>query len=91
MANKIGLLAYISGRVQGVWFRRNTQEKAEKLNLSGFAKNLADGRVEVRAFGEQQAIEELISWLHQGPSLAKVKSVTINYIAFSNMEDFSIK
>ena len=65
----------VAGRVQGVWFRAATRERALALRLQGFARNLADGGVEVVATGDTAAIEELEQWLWQGPPLAKVSKV----------------
>lgn len=66
----------VTGRVQGVWYRAATQQQARTLGLSGYAKNLPDGGVEVVACGEQAAIETLRRWLWQGPPAAKVSAVT---------------
>ena len=65
----------VGGRVQGVWFRAATRERALALQLRGFARNLADGGVEVVAVGEEAALAELEQWLWQGPPLAKVATV----------------
>jgi acylphosphatase len=65
----------VGGKVQGVWFRAATREQALKLAVSGYAKNLPDGRVEVLAGGTDEAIAALERWLWQGPPLAKVDSV----------------
>jgi len=65
----------VIGRVQGVFYRASTQEQAEKLNLTGYARNLSDGSVEVMACGDAQAVETLCDWLWQGPLHAKVDSV----------------
>ena len=65
----------VSGRVQGVWFRAATRDKATGLGLSGHAVNLPDGRVEVVAFGAEAALDELAAWLWQGPELARVTEV----------------
>jgi acylphosphatase len=65
----------VSGKVQGVWFRAATREQALTLQLRGFARNLADGSVEVLAIGEDDALDALESWLWRGPPLAKVSSV----------------
>jgi acylphosphatase len=65
----------VSGKVQGVWFRASTRERALALGLRGHARNLADGRVEVLAIGDQVAIEQLARWLQHGPPLARVDSV----------------
>ncbi len=65
----------IEGRVQGVFFRASTREQARRLGLAGIARNLADGRVEVIAAGEPDAIETLAGWLHHGPPQARVERV----------------
>ncbi|HJP99935.1 MAG TPA: acylphosphatase [Rhodanobacteraceae bacterium] len=65
----------VSGRVQGVFFRASTREQALRLGLCGYAKNLADGRVEVVASGRDQSLAELEEWLHHGPPSARVESV----------------
>jgi len=65
----------VSGRVQGVAFRAHTRREAEALALTGHARNLPDGRVEVVAHGDARAIERLAGWLRQGPPLAHVDEV----------------
>ena len=65
----------VGGKVQGVWFRAATREQALKLGISGYAKNLPDGRVEVLASGADESIDALERWLWQGPPLAEVDSV----------------
>jgi len=62
----------VSGRVQGVSFRAGTRDKAQELGVRGYARNLADGRVEVLASGSDAAVEELALWLHRGPPMARV-------------------
>jgi acylphosphatase len=65
----------VSGRVQGVFFRASARAEAERLGLSGYAKNLADGRVEVLACGEEAALAQLEAWLWRGPPAAEVAAV----------------
>ena len=65
----------VSGRVQGVFYRASTREEALRLELTGHARNLPDGRVEVRAHGESAALEALERLLWQGPPAAKVTDV----------------
>ena len=62
----------VGGKVQGVWFRASTRDRAQALGLRGFARNLSDGRVEVLASGDDAAIEDLAQWLHLGPPQARV-------------------
>ena len=66
---------FVSGRVQGVFYRASTREQAMALGLSGYAKNLADGRVEVVVAGSASSIDALERWLWQGPSAARVDQV----------------
>jgi len=66
---------FISGRVQGVFFRANTCRKARELGVKGWVRNVSDGRVEVVAQGEK--IKEFIEFLKQGPLNAKVENVEI--------------
>jgi len=81
MDNKICKNCFISGRVQGVYFRYYTRQQAQELGISGWARNLADGRVEVLACGEIKAVESLCTWLHKGSPLANVTGVNCQAIA----------
>ena len=65
----------VSGKVQGVFFRASTRERALDLGLSGRATTLPDGRVEVVAEGPAEALDALEAWLHEGPSAARVEVV----------------
>jgi len=69
---------YISGRVQGVFFRASTCEVATRLGLRGWVRNLPDGRVEVLAGGSDAAVAELCAWLGHGPPSAQVSEVRID-------------
>ncbi|HEC62953.1 MAG TPA: acylphosphatase [Candidatus Acetothermia bacterium] len=73
MVKRVRLL--VSGRVQGVFFRAHTRDLARRLGLSGYVRNLPDGRVEIVAEGEEKALGELISVAHRGPPLAQVTGV----------------
>ena len=63
------------GKVQGVFFRASTREKAEALKLTGHARNLPDGSVEVVAYGDEAALDQLEVWLHDGPPSAAVNEL----------------
>ncbi len=65
----------VSGRVQGVYFRESTRQRADALGLSGWVRNLDDGRVEGLACGAAKALAELQRWLHQGPPAARVDAL----------------
>ncbi|TCO38787.1 acylphosphatase [Dokdonella fugitiva] len=70
-----GARFHVSGVVQGVFFRASTQARARELGLAGWAKNLADGRVEVVAGGDAAALDQLERWLQHGPPGARVDAV----------------
>ncbi len=82
---------FISGRVQGVCFRMATSQQAKILGLSGWVRNLDDGRVEVLASGETPLIEQLQTWLAQGPEMAKVLNVECHAVEHQEFPDFSIR
>ncbi len=67
--------AFVSGRVQGVWFRHFTREQAQASGLTGWVRNLEDGRVEALLCGEEKAVRHVEAWLSQGPELANVAEV----------------
>jgi acylphosphatase len=67
----------VSGRVQGVYFRMFTQNKAKQIGIKGCARNLPDGRVEIIAEADHGGIEKFIKWCHKGPVTARVDDVKI--------------
>jgi acylphosphatase len=71
---------HVRGRVQGVWFRASTAERAATLGLRGRAENRPDGTVLVHAAGEPDALDALIAWLHRGPPMAQVDAVAVEVI-----------
>jgi acylphosphatase len=81
----------LTGRVQGVFFRASTRERALKLGLRGHAKNLADGRVEVLAEGDASAIDALERWLHIGPPMARVESVERGDAGVADVAGFIVR
>jgi acylphosphatase len=71
----------VGGRVQGVFYRATTAHRARELGLTGHALNLPDGRVEVLACGERDAVQALIEWLWTGSSASKVTAVEVRELA----------
>ena len=67
----------VDGRVQGVWFRQSTWQQADRLGVSGWVRNLPDGRVEAVYEGPRTAVEELLEWTRRGPDRALVTAVEI--------------
>jgi acylphosphatase len=72
--------ATVHGRVQGVWYRASTAERARALGVKGQARNLDDGSVEVLVVGTPAAVDSLIGWLWEGPPLARVTGVVVEEI-----------
>lgn len=80
----------ISGMVHGVTFRYSAKGEADKLGITGFAKNQPDGTVYIEAEGEEKELEVFLAWCHQGPNFAKVKEVKLNSGDLQNFTKFSI-
>jgi acylphosphatase len=83
-------IAHVSGKVQGVYFRVSTQQKAIDYSLSGYARNLADGDVEVLLCGKQHNVELMLDWLREGPPQADVSEVQQKQIPWQDHNHFSI-
>jgi acylphosphatase len=82
---------FVSGRVQGVCFRMATREQAMLQGITGWARNLPDGRVEVMASGDDQQLQQLKEWLKQGPDLARVTDISVKELEHQEFEYFSIR
>jgi acylphosphatase len=76
-ADEQAVRCLVEGRVQGVWYRATAAKRAEQLQLRGWAKNLANGQVEVVVAGSSDAVAEMCRWLWAGPSGAQVVGVTV--------------
>ena len=63
---------FVSGRVQGVWFRESCREQALAAGVTGWARNLSDGRVEVVLEGPPAAVERVVAWCREGPPRARI-------------------
>ena len=70
---------YVSGRVQGVYFRSHTQNKALELGLTGWVRNLDDGRVEAVFEGDENAVKQMVEWCGVGEGFARVDDVEVVY------------
>jgi len=68
---------FISGKVQGVFFRSSTKDKAEELGVRGWVRNLADGRVEAVFEGEKESVDKMVGWCSKGPVYARVAGVGV--------------
>ena len=70
---------FISGRVQGVYFREYTRREAEKVGVKGWVRNLWDGRVEAVFEGPPDAVRHMVRWCHRGSPRARVERVEVHY------------
>ena len=88
-AHPICMRCLVAGQVQGVFFRATTRRQAQDLGLTGHARNLPDGRVEVLVCGEPEAVKQLTEWLRRGPSGAVVTGVSCSPAAYRVLPGFT--
>jgi len=81
----------VSGMVQGVFFRANTKRMADSLHLSGWVRNLPDGRVEAVFEGNEYAVRKAVSWCREGPIDAHVDDVEITWEPPHGFQGFEVK
>jgi acylphosphatase len=82
---------FVIGKVQGVFFRQRIQQQAQSFGLTGWVRNLLDGRVEAVFEGEENKVKSLVDYSHQGPSYAIVEHVDVNYEKYTGeFDDFQI-
>ncbi|MCX7592328.1 MAG: acylphosphatase [Fischerella sp.] len=91
MSQSIRAHVFISGRVQGVGYRFATVDTASQLGLSGWVRNLPDGRVEAVFEGVREVVEEMIRWCHQGPPAAMVKEVVVEFEEPEGLRRFEVR
>ena len=87
----VALTGLIRGRVQGVFFRAETQARARKLGLSGWGKNTSEGHVAVLVAGPAEAVRSMQKWLGSGPPLARVDRVELSGCAVPEINGFEIR
>jgi acylphosphatase len=82
---------FVSGRVQGVYFRQNTKQVSTRHRVTGWVRNLPDGRVEAVFEGDEMAINEVIEWCHVGPPKASVHDVSVKFQKYTGeFADFNV-
>ena len=90
-SEKIRAHIYVSGRVQGVYYRKNARRSALSFGLTGWVRNLPDRRVEAVAEGERGRVEGFLRWCREGPSMAIVRALEVSWeAATGEFETFSI-
>jgi len=80
----------VEGRVQGVFFRQSTQEKANQLGIKGTVKNCDDDSVEIIATGSKEQLDKLVAWCREGPPKANVINVSTQELSLQQFYNFSI-
>ena len=85
------LSIHVSGKVQGVFFRASTKEKAEEFNIKGNVRNNSDGSVSIEAEGEEEDLAQFIEWCKGGPKFAHVERCELKETALQHFKKFSIE
>lgn len=88
MTGRVARRCLVAGRVQGVFYRASTRTRAHALGVTGYARNLADGRVEVLACGTPEAVQSLCEWLWEGPPAAQVVAVEAEAVAAESLREW---
>lgn len=91
MNNQSCIKCLITGRVQGVWYRASAKREADTLGITGWARNLEDGSVEVVACGSSGSLQSFYEWLKQGPRFATVDHVTRDEIQWEAFDTFDVR
>lgn len=82
---------HVSGRVQGVFYRANTREQADRLGVAGWVRNLPDGRVEAVFEGPRDRVEQAVEWCHEGSPAADVEGVDVAWEDPGGLDGFEIR
>jgi acylphosphatase len=88
MTERVARRCLVAGRVQGVFYRASAQSRARSLGVTGYARNLPDGRVEVLACGPREAVQALCDWLWDGPPAAHVTAVDVETVAVGSLGEW---
>jgi len=91
MAGRTRAHVFVSGTVQGVYYRANTRDTAREEGIDGWVKNLEDGRVEAVFEGPEDAVESMIEWCHEGSPAAEVDAVEAEYEEPQGKDGFEIR
>ena len=82
---------FVSGTVQGVYYRANTRDEARRRELAGWVRNLEDGRVEAVFEGPEGAVEAMVEWCHEGSPAADVADVAVDYESPEGLTGFEVR
>jgi acylphosphatase len=91
MSDRTRAHVFVSGRVQGVFFRATTRDTAREQGVDGWVKNLADGRVEAVFEGSEESVEAMVEFCHEGSPQAQVRDVEVKYGDPEGLDGFEIR
>jgi acylphosphatase len=90
-SNKVRARIFVSGKVQGVYYRQNTKDMAVRNGLTGWVRNLADGRVEAVFEGDEARVSKAIEWCRIGPPNARVQALDVGFEKYKGeFSDFGV-
>lgn len=87
---KKSIRLFITGSVQGIFFRQFVKDKADKLGVKGYVRNLEDGRVEIFIEGNKDNVEQMLVFCKQGPQHAQIRSIEEKQESFQDFKEFKI-
>lgn len=87
----VRMAIHVHGRVQGVFFRASTKDRADQLGVCGWVRNNYDGTVSIEAEGEESFVEKFVAWCHEGPPSAKVERVDVTSLEPLHYKNFEIR
>lgn len=90
MATQAALHVLVHGQVQGVGFRWECSMRARELGITGWVRNLPDGRVEAHFEGERAAVNQILAWVRQGPEYSSVTNVDVDPVPVEGLQNFSV-
>lgn len=91
MTDRVRAHVFVSGKVQGVYYRATTRDTASDVGVDGWVKNLPDGRVEAVFEGDEERVEEMVDFCHEGSPAAEVRDVEVEYEEPEGLEGFEIR
>ncbi|MFD1569194.1 acylphosphatase [Halorubrum laminariae] len=91
MTDRTRAHVYVSGRVQGVYYRATTRDTAREAGVDGWVRNLDDGRVEAVFEGDEAAVREMVEWCETGSRAAEVDDVAAEYEELEGLDGFEVR
>lgn len=91
MSDRTRAHVFVTGTVQGVYYRANTRDEARELGVDGWVRNLDDGRVEAVFEGDPEAVDALVEWCHTGSPQADVEEVEVEYGDPQDQSGFGVR